>query len=75
MHAVGATLVVARIAYRVPPTGLVKCVMPGPSPGSHRPPGTGDHKGRPYIILTSARTHCYRFPRCCDPFRLAEASD
>ena len=35
----------------------------------------GDHKGRPYIILTPARTHCYRFRRCCDPFRLAKASD
>ena len=41
LPAVGATLVVARFAHRVPQTGLVKRVMPGPSPASHRPPGTG----------------------------------
>ena len=43
----GATLVVARFAHRAPLTGLVKRVMPGPSPGSHRPPGTGRPQGSP----------------------------
>jgi len=35
----------------------------------------GGHKGRPYIILTSARIHCYGFSRCFDPLhRLKQAT-
>jgi len=29
--------------------------VPGPSPGSHRPPEQGDHKGRPHVALAPAR--------------------
>src|SRR5712671_5621659 len=39
LPAVGATLVVARFAHRVPPDRICKARHPGPSPGSQRPPG------------------------------------
>ena len=38
---------VARFAHHEPLAGLVKRVMPGPSPGSHLPPGAGRPQGSP----------------------------
>src|SRR5262249_14631085 len=49
--------------------------LPPISTSGPRPPSVNAVEGRPTINLTSARLRCYRFSRCSDPFRLAEADD